>query len=462
MPVPEGLKNSLNAIREISTEIYHQYVPIIEDDTAISQFADPIINNKVVQNEFISSLIQRIVYTQFEIKYFRNPLQVLEGDQIPLGYQGQEIYVNPAKGRKFNPDDFAGLLAKYESDVKVQYMALNMDVQYPVTILRQSLKKAFVSWTDLETFIDQLSNSLYNGAYIDEFRFTKNIVSSAYKDNKAIIEQITAPTTEALAKEFITKARTLFLNFQTPSSNYNAWNKMGGYGRPIVTFTAPEDIIFIIKNDLRAYLDVNVLASSFNMDKTDLLGNIITVDNFDVYDDDNNKIYDGSNIVGLIADRRWFRIKRQDMFLDTFYNPNNRTWQYYLNLIKMYNFSLFANGVIFATELPSGVNITDVTIQDLNVTDGENVKNITVNPANTTDTLSVEVDSTNSSNVTASVTDNKTLNVNITGSVTSPLKLTFNATNLEKEITLNYSQSANSVQTMSARSTKTTKSTTSN
>ena len=119
MSVPQGLKNSLNAIREISSEIYHQYVPVIEDDTNIGQFADPIINNKVVQNEFISSLINRIVYTQFEIKYFRNPLQVLEGDQIPLGYQGQEIYVNPAKGRKFNPDDFAGLLAKYESDVKV-------------------------------------------------------------------------------------------------------------------------------------------------------------------------------------------------------------------------------------------------------------------------------------------------------------------------------------------------------
>ena len=53
----------------------------------------------------------------------------------------------------------------------------------------------------------------------------------------------------------------------------------------------------------------------------------------------------------------------------------------------------------------------------------------------------------------------KTLNVNITGSVTSPLKLTFKATNFEKEITLNYSASQNSIQTVSARST--TKSSTS-
>lgn len=441
MPVSTGLKNSLNRIRELSSELYHQYVPIITDDTSIEQFGTPIINVKEVQNEFISALINRIVYTQFELKYFRNPLQVLEGDEIPLGYEGQEIYVNPAKGRKFNPNDFAGLLQKYESDVKVQYMPLNMDVQYPVTILRQDLKKAFVSWSDLETFVDQLSNSLYNGAYIDEYNFTKNIISNCYKNNKAIIEQITAPTTEELAKQFITRARTLFLNFQVPSNKYNAWNKMGGYGRPINTWTEGEDIVFVIKNDLRAYLDVNVLANAFNMNKTTLLGNIISVDNFDIYNDDGEKVFDGSNIIGLIGDRKFFRIKRQDMFLDTFYNPNNRTWQYYLNLIKMYNFSLFANGVIFATALPSGVNVTDVTADKTSITDGENTINLTVTPANTTETLTATVDSTNASDVTATVTNNKVLTLNVTGSPESTVTVTLKAGTFEKDIEFTYSAS---------------------
>ena len=114
-------------------------------------------------------------------------------------------------------------------------------------------------------------------------------------------------------------------------------------------------------NSLRAKLDVNVLAEAFNMDKATLLGNIITVDNFDVYDDEGTKIFDGSDIVGMIADKSWFRIKRQDMFMDSFYNANNRSIQYYLNLIKMYNFSLFANGVIFATSLPTNVPYTSLS-----------------------------------------------------------------------------------------------------
>lgn len=447
MPASKGLKQSLNKIREISSDIYHRYIPIITDDTSINQFAEPIIQIKEVQNEFISSLINRIVYTKFEKKYFKNPLQVLEGDQMPMGYAGQEIFVNPAKGRKFNPDDFAGLLQKYESDVKVQYMAINMDTQYPVTILRQNLKKAFVSWESLEEFIDTLANSLYNGAYIDEYKFTKNVVSSAFKGNKAVIEKISAPNTEDLAKQFITKARELFLNFQLPSSKYNAWAKMGGYGRPIKTFTEPKDIVFLIKNDLRAFIDVNVLATAFNIDKTVLLGNIISVDSFDIEDDDGNIIYDGLNIIGLIADRKWFRIKRQDMFMDTFYNPNNRTWQYYLNLIKMYNMSLFANGVIFATELPSGIAVTDITLGNTNVTDGENIIQMNVTPPNTTDKITVSVDSTNSTNVTASVVDNNILKVNVNGSVTSPLKLTFKAGSFTKEITMTYTGS----QTLSAK-----------
>lgn len=367
MHITEGLKTSLNAIREISSEIYHQYVPIIDDDTDIGTFGAPILNTPQVMNEFISSLVNRIVYTQFERKYFRNPLQVLEGDRIPLGYAGQEIFVNPAKGRKFNVNDFAGLLVKYEADVKVQYTSVNMDLQYPVTVSRHKLKQAFVSWDALDTFIGELSNSLYNGAYIDEFQFTKELVSGAYKSNQAQIELISAPNTEALAKTFITKARELFLNFQTPSSNFNAWSKVGGYGRPVKTWTNPEDIVFLVRNDVRAFVDVNVLASAFNIDKTELLGNILTVDNFDQYDDEGNKIFDGSNIVGMIADKSWFRIKRQDMFLDEFYNANNRTWQYYLNLTKMYNYSLFANGVIFATEAPV-VNATAIEVEKDEIT----------------------------------------------------------------------------------------------
>ena len=356
----ESLKTSLNAIREISSDIYHRYVPIIDENTDIATFANPIMNYPVVYNEFQNQLINKLVFTQFEMKAFRNPLVVLEGDRLPLGYGGENVYVNPAKGRQFNVNDFAGLLVKYEADVKVEYLTLNMDLQYCVTYTRQQLKKAFSSWGDLETFIDELSNSLYNGAFIDEWRFTKQLVSSAYSNNMIITEVISAVTSADTAKAFVEKARELYLNFQTPSTAYNAWSKVGGAGRAITTWTNPEDIVILIRNDIRAKMDVQVLANAFNISSAQLLGQMLSVDNFDVYDDEGTKVFDGSSIVALMADKAWFKIRRQDMFMESFYNPNNRTTQYYLNLIKMYRFSLFANGVLFVTQAPAGPDVTSM------------------------------------------------------------------------------------------------------
>lgn len=349
----QSLVTAINKVRELvvsSNNVYTQYLPIVDENTDIANWGRTLLTAPTnVANSFISTLVNKLVYTRFESKYFRNPLRDLEGEAMPLGYAGEEIYINPSQGRMYDVNDFAGLLQKYEADVKVQYTEINMDLQYPVTFTRHDLKKAFRSWEDLDRFILELSNSLYNGAYINEFKFTKGLISSAYKANRVVVEVVNGVNSEAYAKAFVTKARELYLNMQLPSDQYNAWAKVGGYGRAVMTWSNPEDLVFFIRNDLRSYIDVNVLASAFNIDKADLLGQIKPVDNFDMFDDAGTKIFDGSNIIGMIADRNWFKIRSMDMYLDEFYNANNRTWQYYLNDTKMYNYSIFSNGVVFAT-----------------------------------------------------------------------------------------------------------------
>ena len=406
-----SLKQSLNAIREISSTIYHEYVPIIDDSTDISAFAEPILNYPEVYNEFCNVLVNKLVYSQFESKTFNNPLQVLDGDRIPLGYAGEEGYVNPAKGRGFNVNDYAGLLVKYEADVKIQYQVVNADLQYAVTVSRSQLKKAMTSWANLEEFITSLSNSLYNGAYIDMFKFTKNIISGAYRDNKAIYTTVSAVSSEDTAKALVEKARELFLNFQLPSTEYNSWSKNDGAGRPITTWTNPQDIVLVIRNDVRSKIDVQSLASAFNVSYADFIGNVITVDNFDVYDDDGTKVFDGSNIVGGIFDKSWFRIKTQDMFMENFYNPNNRTMQYYLNVIRMYNFSLFANHTLFVTSDPS-VATTKIDYLETapEVTAGEKIRlHIKTTPFTANDTITFT--SGTAAKATVEKIDNRTVEV---------------------------------------------------
>ena len=126
----EGLQTALNEIRETLIQdnaLYQEQIPVVEHYTSSQVYGQSLLAlPSDMRNRFISELVNRISYTGFQIRYFRNPFEDLKGNELPLGAIGQEIYVNPAKGRVYNIDDFAGLLAKYEADVKAEYSEINL------------------------------------------------------------------------------------------------------------------------------------------------------------------------------------------------------------------------------------------------------------------------------------------------------------------------------------------------
>ena len=353
----EGLVDSLNYMREMSVKegrVYHQYVPVVTDSTTIGEFGMPITDpaNTNVLNDFID-LLKKVVYTAVNIKLFNNPLADLEGERMPLGQFIEDTYVNPAQARQFNVNDFAGLLQKYEAEVAVQYLSVNSDLQYQVTITRDKIRNAFTSWNNLEEMINGLVNSLYNGAYIDHYRMTKDLVTASYVGGRTKTEIITNPTDEQSAKAFIQKVRATFSKMKVPSTQFNGWNVVnaGVEGKPVLkTWSDPEDIVVFISADVDALVSVEVLARAFNMSETDFISRVIVVDDFNTYNADGTVAVDGSHIKAMIADKSFFKVKTQDFALDMFFNANNRSWNYYLNDVRMCNTSLFANAVIFADE----------------------------------------------------------------------------------------------------------------
>lgn len=402
-----GLQNALNKMREMSVEsgsIYHQYVPVVTDSTTIGSFGLPILDpsNTAVLNDFVS-LLKKVIYTAVYNKTFSNPLAQLEGDRMPLGQFIEDVYVNPAKARGFNVNDFAGLLQKYEAQIATQYLAVNSDLQYPVTITREKIRNAFTSWDNLEGFVAGIVNSLYNGAYIQRYEATKGLVLAAYKGNNIQYETVSAVSDEATAKALVEKIRATFSKMQIPSTKFNAWNKVKGGELTLKTWSDPTDIVVLISADVDAKVSVQSLAYAFNMSEADFLARKIVVDDFSQYNEDGSVAVDGSAIQAVICDRAWFKIKTQDFAMDEFYNANNRTWQYYLNDTRMVNFSLFANAVAFVTSAPS-IDATNLEAgaSSLSLKAGETKKVLlTITPANATS--SVSASSSASTYATASI-----------------------------------------------------------
>ena len=433
MNLSEGFQTALNEIRETliqDNKLYQGQLPVVDQLTSSQVYGHSLLSLPAdLRNKFINALVDRIAYTSFNIRYYKNPFENLKGNETPLGAIGQNIYVNPAKGRVYNIDDFAGLLAKYESDVKAEYNEINVDYQYPATIVRQELQKAFTSWRSFEDLIMGISASLYNGTYIDQYKLTKLLISNAYRTNSVVMETISvsninAPSTAEL-ENITAKLRELYLNFQEPGDDYNAWKKVGGYGKAINTWTPPEDIVVFVNTKLASWLSVKVLANAFNISEASLMGRVYTTRSFDVYDEDGNKVFDGSKIIAQICDRRWFKIRDIDMFMDEFYNANNRSWQKYLNYRGSYNFSLFANAVQLVTEEPSiSATAIEFTKSSETLTMGTpKVLEIVTTPVGATETITFTADDSESY-VTLEKVDNRHVKVTPVAATGSAVTIT--------------------------------------
>lgn len=337
MATPKTLSNALNTIRANASEDYQNRVPVATQ-TNLTEVGNPILTYSATMNEFLNLLVNRIGLVLVRNRELRNPLAILKSGEMPLGLDVEEIAANPAKAETYNATS-TDLLKQKIPDVKAVYHRLNRQDKYTVTIRNQQLRQAFTSWEKLEGLIAAIVNSLYSGNYLDEFILTKQLFASAIANNKIKKETVAPITSEASAKDFITKARLLFRNFGFPKSDYNAWAQVGGTGEPFITWTPPEKINMIIRSDIEAYVDVNVLAEAFHVDKATFLGNVLVVDNFD----------SAENCVAIMCDKAYTQIYDNLTEMTEFYNAENLSWNYYYHVWQTYSVSPLANAVAFVT-----------------------------------------------------------------------------------------------------------------
>lgn len=386
-----------NFVRQESTGNFKEVVPLATDGN-ISDISNILFNDayQPLLNEFVNNLINRIGLTIIRNKSYDNPLALLKKGSTPLGTDIQDIYTNPSEAEQYelSNTEMAKLLTITDPDTKVAYYRRNRKDMYTKTIAREALQGAFVSWDRFENFISSITQSLYSGAYIDEFAYTKGLVAGAYENNKAIVQTVTAVTTEATAKAFVKKVRNLYKSMRFPSSAYNAYSLNTGDNKPVVTWTTPERVVFLVRADVMTEVDVDVLASAFNMDKADFLGRVIEVDKFD----DDNKV------LGVICDEAFFQIYDNIFRFDEFYNARTMSWNEYLHVWETFAICPFANAVILATEAPS-VDATDVEASEssVSVKAGATVTvPLTVTPPNATSAITASSSAEGKATVTIS------------------------------------------------------------
>ena len=352
----KGVK-TFNFIRNNSTEAFVNVVPAATKDNI--QTISNILFNDAYQpmlNEFVTNLINRIALTIVRNKSFNNPLAIFKKGSVPLGTDIQDIYENPAEAEAYEYSNtaMAKLLTITDPDTHVAYYRRNRKDLYTKTITREGLQGAFVSWEKFEDYISAITTSLYSGNYISEFNYTKQLVDGAYDNGKVIVETVNAVTDASSAKAFVKKARALYSKLKFPSSNYNAYSKFSGAKGTITTWTDENRIVLIVKSDVMAEVDVEVLAAAFNIDSAKLMGRIVEVDSFE-----------NDEIQAVLCDEAWLQIYDNILRFDEFYNARVMAWNEYLHAWGTFAICPFANAVVLATAQPkpaTAISVSDVSV----------------------------------------------------------------------------------------------------
>lgn len=329
----------LNTIRANNSSLYQERVPEATQQNLESVGAS-IINYEAVTNEFLSALVNRIAFTIVSNRRFQNPLAILKKGGKPFGTDIEEIFTNPVSAVTFDGSNTSDMLKVTKPDVKTVFHRMNRQDKYPVSISSVQLQKAFKSLNEMEKFINSIITAMYSGDEMDEYILMRNLVAEGIADNKLINFEVDYDGGETTSKDLIKLIKTLSLNFTFPSKDYNGYNSLNASGiegktiTACTTWTPKENQVILIRSDVDASTDVEVLAKAFNLDKTDFLKRKIVVDNFG----------DDKTLV-VICDESMFQVYDDLYQVRSFDNGSNLTTNYWLHHWQTMSMSLFANAV---------------------------------------------------------------------------------------------------------------------
>lgn len=353
----------VNAIRGGASDMYKSLVPKANPDN-VKEIGAILEQYPQLQNEFLSALVNRIGRVLLTSKMYDNPWSMFKKGLLEFGETIEEIFVNLAKPFQFDPAVAESNLFKREiPDVRSAFHIMNYQKYYKATIQNDQLRQAFLSWQGITDLIAKIVDSMYTGANYDEFQVMKYMLCKNIVRGNLYPVNVDSSDLKSVAADF--KAVSNDLEFMKTKYNVSG----------VHTTSKKDEQYLIVDSSFDASMDVEVLASAFNMEKAEFMGHRVLVDAFNELDTDRLAILFAGDpnyvpltdaeittlgtIKAVLVDKDWFMIFDNFMNFTEQYNGEGLYWNYWYHVWKTFSVSPFANAIVFTTET---AGITSVTV----------------------------------------------------------------------------------------------------
>lgn len=349
----------LNAIRNSASIDFKNHVPIATPDAqCIREIGGIIMDNPQLQNEFLTALINRIGRVLISSRMYENPWRMFKLGKLEFGEVVEDVFVELADAHQYDPAWAETHVEERDiPDLKSAFYIMNYEKFYKRTIQDVDLKKAFLSVDGVTNLITKIIESMFTSANYDEFLVMKYMLAVRIMKGQIPVVSLTNGSSMT---ELATKAKTVSNEMTFMNTKYN----IAG----VHNHASKDEQYLIMSAKVDAGMDVNVLATAFNMDKAEFMGHRVLVDSFSIEDIDRIEELLGDQegyvtidatvntaldaILAVLVDESFFKVIDFYDQTNTRLNEEGLYRNYWYHVGKAFATSPFANCALFMPGAP--------------------------------------------------------------------------------------------------------------
>lgn len=320
------------------------------------------VADTITKETLAGDLLVKTTKQEIESKVFEGPFGIFTNGTLDTGFQIEEIEVGDITSDDF---DATGVnsLTKASMDFKSLFHKINRRKTFSATVSDAQVKTAMLSVQNMADLASAITNTMYNSSAIEDYEAVKTLLLDICVENKNMVIcdlNGNGADMDAFAKAI----QTLATNMTFPSTHYN----YSGFKK---AFNKREDLVLIIDSATQAKLNVDSLATAFNMDKKSLVNNIIVIDEMpaiaytslattagktiDIGETNDITTYKYAaagvgeltgTAIAILCDRKAIKRIPVERELTTMYNGKGRFTNYYLHATDILSYSTLKNAIV--------------------------------------------------------------------------------------------------------------------
>ena len=311
-----------NLVISMGSQDLHDRLGTVTEQN-LGAVVDKVMTYTATKNEFMDVLINKIVGQLFITKAYSNPLSFFEKEPVPYGQTLEAIFTDLIQAKNFGENfgtgntEVGSLIGTETLPVKTEYYSRNFAKKYKISISDERLRSAFMASNGLQNLINEVMLAPANSLQFDEYQIMKGLLATTGTKEVVCKGYSASQSDDKNAKAIAKQMRVLGDRMGMMG---NLFNMQGVY-----TFTNPQNLVIITTPEVAAILDVELLATSFNMEKSEMGRRIVKIDGFQKYDASNKKYVADDKVLAIICDQDYIQFRKSLQVSESFRNPDTLT-----------------------------------------------------------------------------------------------------------------------------------------